>query len=172
MIRKNLFLKAALFESLLGDRLRVAFPEGKVVHDKRLACRCLQRNETQIDLILATAKAVYVIEAKNWSRSIAGTYDDLMWRGVGNKVQGMNVYSPVMQNLLHIRLLKATALRLGRKFPPVFNIVCVPDSCEIKSPCKEIIHESELVQYVKKIEEKITTKYDLAETLFVIGKGK
>lgn len=172
MNRDNLNLKATIFESLIGSRLVRSFQESKLVYDKRLKCSWLKRNETQIDLIMVTKKAVYVIEAKDWSRLISGDYGDYEWKGLGNHPQLMTVTSPYLQNMLHVRMLKAAFLKYGHVMPPIFNIICVPDSCSIDSNCIEIVNLSNLVSRIKNIENRLTSTLNVYEVVSIIRRSR
>lgn len=60
----------------------------------------------QLDHVLITKSAVYVIETKNHSGMIIGDKDSLNWLAVYGK-QKYKIYNPVKQNNTHIKRLKA-----------------------------------------------------------------
>lgn len=158
--RVQLEIQATLFEAFIGEYLKDAFKDCYVIYDKHLNSACVRKGFTQIDVIAVTKKAVYVIEAKDWVGFIKGTYNDYNWTGLGRNPKGMNVFSPILQNLLHLRLLKANAIRHKFDMPPMYSLICVPDECTIKSSCKEILHFSELGQRIRNIETSLVKEYD------------
>ena len=171
-MRTDLNVKGAVFEFVIGNTLKTNFKQSKLFYDIRIKCRWLRRNETQIDLLLLTEKAIYVIEAKNWSRGIIGNYGDYVWRGYGNQPQGMTVVSPFLQNTLHTRMIKSRALLHGCTIPQVFSFICVPDSCVINSDCGDIVHFSQIVQKIASVEHSLTNYFDVRDVARIIGECK
>lgn len=149
---KALDLKAVMFEAIIGEALRTSFLSSLVIYNQKIPCCFLKRKETQVDVILITEHAVYVIEAKGWKNLIKGTYADYMWRGISGNPIGMTVFNPIYQNLLHIRLLKTALRKKGINKVPLINIVCVQDGCHIESNCRELMHFTELVPRVQYFE--------------------
>ena len=161
--RNHLMLRAVLFEAEVGNTIKAELDSIRLIYSKVLKCPWLKRGETELDVIAITSKAIYVIEAKNWSQYIDGNYDQFHWTGMGDSPKIMTVFSTYMQNLLHIRLLKSAALREGYKLPPVISIMCVPDSCQVDSDCAEIVHLSEILQRIKRYESVLKDNYDRIE---------
>jgi hypothetical protein len=61
---------------------------------------------SQIDHILVSAKGVFVIETKNFSRKIYGNEDDYEWRRtLGDGRPATKFYNPCMQNKQHVQRL-------------------------------------------------------------------
>lgn len=168
-MRARLNVNGAVFEVVVGSLLHSAFQCSRIVYDKHIRCNWLRRHETQIDLLMVTEKAIYVLETKNWIQSINGNRGDYVWRGYSGQPKGMTVISPFIQNLLHVRLLKAGALGRGVTLPPVYNVICVPDSCMINSDCDEVVHVSGLVHKIQGIEAGLTKRYSLNQTIKIIG---
>ena len=160
MDRQALVLKALLFESFLGKTISSELKDVRVLYDLKFKCDWLRRKETQVDVVAITSKAIYVIEAKDWSNYIEGDFDQYEWRGMGDSLKNMTVVSPIMQNLMHIRFIKAKALMHDLELPPLISIVCVPDECKIYSKCKEIIHASDLVSIIQACDNKLSKSYD------------
>lgn len=161
--RNNLMLRAAFFEGTIGNVLKTTIDGIRLIYGKRLKCDWTRREDTEIDLIAITSKAIYVIEAKNWSNYIDGTYNQFHWTGMGDSLKTMTVVSTYMQNLLHVRLIKSSAIREGCKLPPIINIICVPDSCQIYSDCSEIVHLSEIATRINRYESSLTITYNQNE---------
>ena len=168
--RNNLMLRAILFEGAISNKLKSKIDGIRIVNNKILECKWTRRKNTEIDLIAVTTKAIYVIEAKNWSGYIEGNYDQFYWRGMGDSHKPMDVISTYMQNLMHVRFIKSAALLAGISLPPVISIICVPDSCQIYSDCIEIVHLSEIVQRIEKYELVLRGGYDTNEILKFIRK--
>lgn len=149
--RKSLELKGAIFEIMIADYLRTNFPECEIVHNITIPSRTLKKGNTQVDVIMVCEQAIIVIEAKDWSKQIRGLRKEAVWHGLGNNPSGMTVVSPVRQNLHHIRMLKAKLLKEGLRTPQMSNLIVVPDSCEIKTDCDEVISITDLKFNVNKV---------------------
>lgn len=154
MDRKKLEYKGNLFENYIAVELSNKFPSAKFILNKELYSPFLQK-DTQIDLIMVTDKVVYVIEAKNWSDYIKGTYNDVHWKGKGNS-QAMNTYNPVNQNAIHIRALRNKLSKAGVPYDiPIKSFIIVPESCQLITTCTEVCHLSEINRLVAKVEQGI-----------------
>lgn len=151
MERKSLELKGAIFEIMIADYLRGNFPDCEIIHNVTIPSRTLKKGNTQVDVILVCEKAIVVIEAKDWSRHIQGLRKENTWHGLGSNPAGMTVVSPIKQNQHHIRMLKAKILKEGLRTPQMSSLVVMPDSCEIKTDCTEVISISDLRANIEKI---------------------
>lgn len=156
--RAALELQGMIYEGIVGGLLREKRKDGVVIYNKKLKCKFLPRGETQVDIIFVTAKAIFVIEVKDWKYRIEGGYSNYEWIGMGKSLKTLTVFNPVYQNYGHIRLLKSALLKY-KEIPPFINLVIVPDGCKIKSECEEVIHLSELDTTLEKYENSISTKF-------------
>ena len=153
MERKKLEFKGNLFENYIAIELSNKFPLARFILNKDLYSPFLQKN-TQIDLIMVTDKVIYVIEAKNWSDYIKGTYNDVHWKGKGNS-QAMNTYSPINQNAIHMRALRRRLIEAGVSSDAMIkSFVVVPESCQLITNCEEVCHLSEINRLIAKVESK------------------
>lgn len=130
MGRAELEDSGTIFEMTIALQLANQFPKGFVLQDVKLFSPFLGKN-TQIDLILISENGIFVIEAKNWKKSISGTVGARYWEGSSNN-GALQVISPFDQNFLHIRLLRNWLRRKGMNPVRFHNIICVPDGTEIR----------------------------------------
>ena len=65
-MRTDLNVKGAVFEFVIGNTLKTNFKQSKLFYDIRIKCRWLRRNETQIDLLLLTEKAIRGKKLEPW----------------------------------------------------------------------------------------------------------
>lgn len=150
--RKTLEFNGNIFESTICRYLISRYPESKILTDVHVYSEYLKK-ETQIDLIMIHPRGVFVIEAKGWRRWVRGGYNDKVWQGQSSQMNVLTVYSPIHQNVIHIRSLR-NAIRVQCGIEPVtfHNIVCFPDGTELKTPCTEVCNLSLLNM---KIDQKI-----------------
>jgi hypothetical protein len=92
-----------------------------------------KRNGTfsQIDVVVATAVGLIVIEVKDYSGWIFGSADNQNWTQVlAYGREKYRMYNPVIQNRKHIEALR----KLSPQFAtiPMFNVVVFYGECEIK----------------------------------------
>ena len=107
-------------------------------------------HSTQIDhLVIFPDKTILVLETKNKDGKIIGNEGDKRWKQfIGNKKYSF--YSPMLQNLGHIRFLNrfCEKKRLkGYKF--ISLIVFASDNCDIKDTPLNTIHYNDLPKYLK-----------------------
>ena len=140
-----------------------------MIYDKRLYSYKLGK-ETQIDLIFITKKAIFVVEAKNWSEFIKGDYNDSRWTGKGLAKNVMSVVSPYLQNLMHVRTLRNSAFRGGIVLPPIYNVICLPDGTDLITDCTEVCNYSTLESKIRSTLDGLEREYDLFEIVKVIRK--
>lgn len=145
MDRKTLEFNGACFEAQISRMLARLYPDGRILADVHLPCKFLNKEETQIDLILVHPRGVFVIEAKGWKNWVKGGYTDSVWKGAGSAQNILAVYSPVSQNIIHIRALR-NAIRKQCDFNPISftNLVCFPDGVRNMSVCDEVVNFSNL----------------------------
>lgn len=92
-----------------------------------------ENGTTEIDVLLITAKGLFVFESKNYSGWIFGDENKRNWyqtlpQGKG-KSHKESFYNPIMQNQTHIKHLKAL---LGESIP-MHSIITFSDRCTLKS---------------------------------------
>lgn len=104
----------------------------------------------QIDHILITPHAIFVIETKNYEGSIRGKRNDLNWR-VNAK---FNMYNPIKQNDTHIRTLKGVL--------PEFRNIPFVSIVSFTMRCKLNIDED-----VRRIESDVLVVYDVKLTDYI-----
>lgn len=150
------------FELEIKKLIEIKRPDAIILHNKELYSSFLQK-VTQIDLIVILPNLVVLIEAKNWVGFIKGGYNDVYWLGRSRSHNLMKVFSPVVQNDIHIRALR-NSLRLNGVNPPLFkSLIVVPDGTTINSECKEVINKSALPITLKKIERQYSTNFSASE---------
>lgn len=123
----------------------------------------------QIDNVLLTSKAIYVIEAKNYSGFIFGSLNNEKWTMTSKTVKTYRnrggykykksfinkntFYNPIKQNQTHV---KAITTLLKSPSIPVLNIVVFGQKANLKEintdDLHPVIHFNELKSRVKKYE--------------------
>lgn len=152
MNRNALNLIGESFETYLALKIKSSFPNSVVLHNVWSNASFIG-SSTQIDLIVITDKVFVVIEAKNWSKLIQGNYNDTYWiMGSGRTVKP-DKYSPLRQNMTHIRALRNCMRVRGVEPVQAANLVVVPNTTMIKSNCHEVIHEAALVDTIHRLEK-------------------
>ncbi len=132
-------------------------------------------SSSQIDNILLTQKALYVIEMKNYSGMIFGDIQQSKWtmtlkhvkkhrkkRKVYTKtfVSKHSFYSPVLQNQTHIKKLSGI---ISEKSLPVYNIVVFGKKAILKVSGTK---KDTFIVSIKKLQKLINSlEYDLEKTL-------
>lgn len=161
MNRSELELNGALLEVAICCGIRMEFPDIHLIPNLLIKNdTLLRRKETQIDVVAVSSSAIYVIEAKNWKCYIKGDPGDYQWTGMSSNLRVMNVFNPVLQNLYHVRLIKAHLIGNGVQMPPIYNLVCVPDQCEIRTQSKEVLPVSSIVPFINSVEFFSKKHYD------------
>jgi hypothetical protein len=148
--RRTLEFNGSRFEATICKYLISKYPEASILTDVHVFSDFLQK-ETQIDLIMIHPRGVFVIEAKGWRKWVKGDYSDKMWSGQSSSMDVMTVYSPLHQNVIHIRALR-NAIRKSLRVNPVtfHNIVCFPDGTDLQTNCSEVTNLSLLSMAIDK----------------------
>lgn len=101
---------------------------------------------TEIDVLMLTAKGIFVFESKNYSGWIFGNEERMNWyqtlptgRGRSRKE---HFYNPIMQNRTHIKCLRA----LTGDNVPLYSVILFSERCELK----DISLKSQDVKVVKR----------------------
>ena len=140
--RRTLEFNGNRFESAVCRYLISKYPDAYLLTDIGIFSSFLDKM-TQIDIIMIHPRGVFVIEAKGWRKWIRGEYDDKMWSGQSSGVNIMTVYSPVHQNVIHIRSLRnAIREQLGVNPVTFHNIVVLPDGADLQTQCSEVTNLS------------------------------
>lgn len=161
--RRTLEAKGLIFEGIVGNFLKHNFSNTFVFYNKVFAAKFLKRKLTQVDIIFITNKAIFVIEAKDWSIFIEGDYSSYAWLGMGDAKNVIKAFSPVYQNYLHLRLVKSMLRQQMEEIPPLINLVVVPDTCEIRTPCEEVIRFSALRRRIEFELNKLDKVYNIRD---------
>lgn len=131
------------------------------------------RSSSQIDNLLLTQKALYVIEAKNYGGMIFGSEDNLNWtvtvKHVNKKtsksgkvykkthISKHKFYNPIKQNTTHINKIK-NLLTFNNDFP-IYNIVVFGNRAYLKdithSNSSLVINRSKLYKTIINLEKEI-----------------
>lgn len=150
MNRNTLNLIGESFETYLALKLKSCFPNDVIMHNIWATANFIGA-QTQIDLVVITDKSFIVLEAKNWSKLIQGNYNDTFWLMGSGRTDKPDRYSPVRQNVMHIRSLRNCMRARGIEPICAHNLVVVPNTTVIRSNCKEVIHEADLVDVINNI---------------------
>ena len=139
---------------------------------------------TQIDNVLLTDKAIYVIEAKNYSGYIFGSIQQDQWtatlkttknyktksgrtysKSFVNKYQ---FYNPYKQNETHVKALE----NILSNHPPVYNIVVFSNRSSLQkinnNPDQYIIQLKDLNKLIDKIENSINKTSSINEMIQIV----
>jgi len=143
-------------------------------------------SSSQIDNMLLTKKALYVLEVKNYSGYIFGSETQTDWTMTVkhvNKVTGRNgkiyqkvhiskhsFYNPIMQNQTHIRKIKN--LTNISEFIPIYNVIVFGRNALLKdvshSPsCKVLLHK-ELFRYINSMESQIQSELSTEKQMEIV----
>jgi hypothetical protein len=137
---------------------------------------------TQLDNLLITSKAVYVIEVKNYAgRVYGGQYQDQWYQTIryDNKRRGRGgrtytkthiaknaFFNPIKQNLIHVNAIKQSIQSVQSL--PLFNVVVFMNrtnitNVEMKDDTAYVINRRHLRRLVKQKEKELNTQsVDLA----------
>lgn len=148
MDRKALEFIGMMFETKVVLKLKEIFKDSVVLHNINVYSNALKK-ETQIDIILIMSGGIFVIEAKNFTIAMKGSYDDTKWelRSSDNKAKW--VFNSLNQNLLHIRALNAATYKKFKKLPVrMHNLVCFPDGTYLNTDIREVCNFSGLIDKI------------------------
>ena len=142
--------KGEKFERSVYNRLVHNFGDASVFHNCLVPKK--KKADTEIDIVMLTHKALYVIECKNYSGELSGIDSDLYWKQRTEKHNGV-VKSPVFQNRKHVeRVVKY----LGKISVPVFSVSVMADKCSFEGVVKtcddHIVYREDMVALIRKLE--------------------
>lgn len=160
MSRSDLEMSGGLFEVSISGYLSRKYPGARVLQNLELYSHQLGK-DTQVDIVLVHQKGIFVIEAKNWSSWIRGSYNDFRWTGKSRKKDLLRVFSPVNQNAIHIRALRNGMRVKGIAVPVFHNIVCFPDGTALYTNCEEVCNFSYLSYLIDGKIEQSTLNIDV-----------
>ncbi|QWC00274.1 NERD domain-containing protein [Mycoplasmatota bacterium] len=146
------------------------------------------RSSSQIDHILLTQKALYVIETKNYHGHIYGNESSQKWTMTVKHVNKQRskkgklyrkthiskhqFYNPIKQNQTHIR--KIVNLTNFDQDLPIVNIVVFGNKAVLKdvthSKQNYVINEIELLKTINTIERSILKEIDIVKQIDIIDK--
>jgi hypothetical protein len=129
----------------------------------------------QIDNILLTNKALYVIEAKDFSGWIFGSEHQEYWRqtfahyrsrDTGETVSRFSFFNPIKQNQEHIRILCGEFGYLDQI--PIFNLVvfgmnAVLKGININRSGAKVVNMNRLSDTILRLDEKLTRESNLQD---------
>ena len=122
----------------------------------------LPKNETEtteIDVLMISAKGIYVFESKNYSGWIFGSEEDTYWyqtlpQGRGRKSHKEKFYNPIKQNQTHIKVLKEiTKNEIEPQSLIVFSERCEFKDLKVDFEKINLVYRFELPKIFKKIFE-------------------
>jgi hypothetical protein len=132
---------------------------------------------TQLDNLLITSKAIYVIEVKNYAgRVYGGQYQDQWYQTIryDNKRRGRggrtytkthiaknSFFNPIKQNLIHVNAIKQSIQSIQSL--PLFNVVVFMNrtnitNVEMKDDTAYVINRRNLRRLVKQKEKELNTQ--------------
>ena len=85
---------------------------------------------TEVDLVYITKKGIFVFESKNYSGTVKGYKDDLMWEVEYKNGTSYPFYNPIRQNETHIRCLRSI---VGDDIP-IYSIVVFSNEARLYLP--------------------------------------
>lgn len=113
---KGKFLECSVINTILGSH-----PDSKIL--RNLILPKSKAGTSEIDILVLNPKGIVCLECKNYNAKISGNYNDKYWKAEYSKSYVIDLYSPVLQNLNHVRTLEK--LNLGFK---VHNLVVFNDN--------------------------------------------
>lgn len=118
---------------------------------------------TEADILLVAGDTIYCIECKNFGTLINGKELDLKWHFISRGESNL-VANPVLANARHIRTIRGLILKNNIELPVIKNITCVPDTCNIKSPCEGVMKIS---YFLRLLEQESTNNLDIEKGLYL-----
>lgn len=126
-----------------------------------------RNSSSQIDNILLTTKAIYVIECKQYHGDIKGNINDKTWYETTYSVSSSGrtwthaykMYNPIMQNNTYINAL-AQLLDVDKKY--FVSLVCFLAAYpKLDQPSPNVIRKKELTTKIMETESSIKAKFTL-----------
>lgn len=124
----NTYNKGISFEAYTKRFLEISLEGCRVFMNTRMYCPRIDKN-TEVDCIVFYRDTMFILELKSPRNMLAGYSYNINWQCVSGK-RWTPIYSPVLQNNLHIRTIRNI---LGPKLINTVPMVCVPNECIIKT---------------------------------------
>ena len=150
--------KGEAFERKVVKKLKSLYPAAGVFHHVYVPEE--DGSTSELDVVMASGKAVYVIECKNYAGWIFGKESDRQWTQMLNRSTKIRFYNPIMQNKTHVkRLAGYLEPETDGAEIPIENVVLFADKAELKKvkvDSKDVllIRFGKLASTVKKLEKK------------------
>ena len=147
------FMRGIDFEDYVINNLSLV-STGKVIIPKLIYSDFLKKF-TQIDALLIMSDRIYCIEMKSASY-LSGEQSDIRWwtSTSTNSSKKTVIYSPFLQNSIHIDALQQELAKNGFDYIPIENIIIVSDDIRLKTDCTNFYKVSE---FMTKVEEDFTS---------------
>lgn len=113
--------KGKSFECSVINTILDRHPDSKIL--RNLILPKSKAGTSEIDILVINPKGIVCLECKNYNAKVSGNYNDKYWKAEYSKFYVIEFYSPVLQNLNHVRTLEK--LNLGFK---VHNLVVFNDN--------------------------------------------
>lgn len=113
--------KGKSFECSVINTILSSHPDSKIL--RNLILPKPKAGTSEIDILVLNPKGIVCLECKNYNAKVSGNYNDKYWKAEYSKSYVIDFYSPVLQNLNHVRTLEK--LNLGFK---VHNLVVFNDN--------------------------------------------
>jgi len=129
ILTENYNIKGTMFER----KVKLILEKKQAKEKCFLINDCLFNYEneyTQIDNILVTTKAIFVVEDKNYSGNVYGKESDPYWTQSSGKYKN-TFFNPIMQNKKHIKITKKVLNLFD--YIPVYNIIVFSNNAKIKN---------------------------------------
>lgn len=113
--------KGKSFECLVINTILSSHSDSKIL--RNLILPKPKAGTSEIDILVLNPKGIVCLECKNYNAKVSGNYNDKYWKAEYTKSNVIDFYSPVLQNLNHVRTLEK--LNLGFK---IHNLVVFNDN--------------------------------------------
>ena len=144
--------KGLHFEKRVMNRLQSHFDPDCIFYNLNIPGR--KDGETQIDFVLLDRTGIYIIEAKGYSGTVTGSYDDVKWTKTLTSRSGntwkKKVMNPLFQNKGHIRYLKKL---LADETIPMFSVAVISEKCDLSAVTGS--HRGEYIFNIKEFSSKM-----------------
>lgn len=150
-LRECLLKSGNRFECIVGSTIHSIFL-GELYLNVKFYSPSIKRG-TECDIIFVSNHAIYCIECKNYKRFISGSYLDLKWSFSSDGKIFKDTINGFIENDKHVRTLNGLLRKEGIKNVPIFNYICVPNTCTIQSDCSNIKSLSDLIIEMRYLEE-------------------
>lgn len=167
--------KGSVGEKRVAKELKRLPKEYHVLNDVILETR---NGTTQIDHIVISPNAVFVIETKNYTGWIFGKEQDKEWlqtiahyeNRYGETVERTKFLNPIRQNYGHAKAVEALVRRRHEKLPIIPIVVFVGDAVFRNLQCtSNVLHLYELTEVIRDYRRQFITAEEAASLAGFIG---